>query len=132
MINLESQIKTNIDPKKIFIGGAFYIKTFKNVENINNGLNQKAEWNKSYNQINFEDIRSNFNFYWDSIANAPYAYDSINKIFATFDDHKSIKLKSKYALENNLGGIMFWQLMNDKKQNGLLKTMVNEIKTIKD
>ena len=77
-------------------------------------------------------VRSNFNFYWDSIANAPYAYDSINKIFATFDDHKSIKLKSKYALENNLGGIMFWQLMNDKKQNGLLKTMVNEIKAIKD
>ena len=130
--SIKSLINLGIDPKKIFIGGAFYIKTFKNVENINNGLNQKAEWNKSYNQINFEDVRSNFNFYWDSIANAPYAYDSINKIFATFDDHKSIKLKSKYALENNLGGIMFWQLMNDKKQNGLLKTMVNEIKTIKD
>ena len=130
--SIKSLINLGIDPKKIFIGGAFYIKTFKNVENINNGLNQKAELNNSYNQINFEDVRSNFNFYWDSIANAPYAYDSINKIFATFDDHKSIKLKSKYALENNLGGIMFWQLMNDKKQNGLLKTMVNEIKTIKD
>jgi chitinase len=130
--SIEALINLGVNPKQIFIGGAFYIKTFKNVENINNGLNQKAEWNKSYNQINFEDVRSNFNFYWDSIANAPYAYDSINKIFATFDDHKSIKLKSKYALENNLGGIMFWQLMNDKKQNGLLKTMVNEIKTIKD
>ena len=58
----------------------------------------------------------------------PYAYDSINEIFATFDDHKSIQLKSQYALEQNLGGIMFWQLMNDKKQNGLLKTMVDEIK----
>ena len=126
--SIKSLINLGIDPKKIFIGGAFYIKTFKNVENINNGLNQKAEWNKSYNQINFEDVRSNFNFYWDSIANAPYAYDSINKIFATFDDHKSIKLKSKYALEKKLGGIMFWQLMNDKKQNGLLKTMVNTIK----
>ena len=66
------------------------------------------------------------------MANSPYAYDSINKIFATFDDHRSIKLKSKYALDKKLGGIMFWQLMNDKKQNGLLKTMVNEIKTIKD
>ena len=79
--SIKSLINLGIDPKKIFIGGAFYIKTFKNVENINNGLNQKAEWNKSYNQINFEDVRSNFNFYWDSIANAPYAYDSINKIF---------------------------------------------------
>ena len=126
--SIEALINLGVNPKQIFIGGAFYIKTFKNVENINNGLNQNAEWNRSYSQINFEDIKSNFSFYWDSLANAPYAYDSINKIFATFDDHKSIKLKSQYALDNNLGGIMFWQLMNDKKQNGLLKTMVNEIK----
>ena len=126
--SIEALINLGVNPKQIFIGGAFYIKTFKNVENINNGLNQNAEWNRSYSQINFEDVKSNFSFYWDSLAKAPYAYDSINKIFATFDDHKSIKLKSQYALENNLGGIMFWQLMNDKKQNGLLKTMVNEIK----
>lgn len=126
--SIEALINLGVNPKQIFIGGAFYIKTFKNVENINNGLNQNAEWNRTYNQMDFEDLRSNFNFYWDSLANAPYAYDSINKIFATFDDHKSIKLKSQYALENNLGGIMFWQLMNDKKQNGLLKTMVDEIK----
>ncbi|MBT5213910.1 MAG: glycoside hydrolase, partial [Pelagibacteraceae bacterium] len=63
-----------------------------------------------------------------TVAQAPYAYDSINKIFATFDDEKSIVLKVKYAKENNLGGIMFWQLMNDKKEDGLLKTMVNEMK----
>ena len=126
--SIEALINLGVNPKQIFIGGAFYIKTFKNVENINNGLNQNTEWNKSYNQINFEDVRSNFSFYWDSLANSPYAYDSINKIFATFDDHKSIKLKSKYALEKKLGGIMFWQLMNDKKQNGLLKTLVNTIK----
>ena len=126
--SIEALINLGVNPKQIFIGGAFYIKTFKNVENINNGLNQNAEWNRSYSQINFEDVKSNFSFHWDSLAKAPYAYDSINKIFATFDDHKSIKLKSQYALDNNLGGIMFWQLMNDKKQNGLLKTMVNEIK----
>ena len=66
--------------------------------------------------------------YPGSLLSEPYAYDSINKIFATFDDHKSIKLKSKYALDKKLGGIMFWQLMNDKKQNGLLKTMINTIK----
>ncbi len=126
--SIEALMNLGVKPSQIFIGGAFYIKTFKNVANINNGLNQNAEWNRSYDQINFEDVKSNFNFYWDDVANSPYAYDSINKIFATFDDNKSIKLKSKYALDKKLGGIMFWQLMNDKKQNGLLKTMVNTIK----
>ena len=131
----EASIKTLIDsgvnPKKIIIGGAFYIKTFKEVPNINNGLNQPAEWNRSYNQVDFEKVRSNFNFFWDEQAKAPYAYDSINKIFATFDDHRSIKLKAEYALTNNLGGIMFWQLMNDKKQDRLLKSMVNSFKKTK-
>ena len=126
--SIEALTNLGVNPKQIFIGGAFYIKTFKNVANINNGLNQNAEWNRSYNQISFEDVRSNFNFYWDSLANSPYAYDSINKIFATFDDHKSIKLKSQYALDKKLGGIMFWQLMNDQKRNGLLSTMVKTIK----
>jgi len=126
--SIEALTNLGVNPKQIFIGGAFYIKTFKNVANINNGLNQNAEWNRSYNQISFEDVRSNFNFYWDSLANSPYAYDSLNKIFATFDDHKSIKLKSQYALDKKLGGIMFWQLMNDQKRNGLLSTMVKTIK----
>ena len=126
--SIKTLINLGVKPKKIIIGSAFYIKTFKNVENINSGLYQNAISSRSYNQINFDEVKSNFNFHWDSLANAPYAYDSINKIFATFDDHKSIKLKSQYVLDNNLGGIMFWQLMNDKKQNGLLKTMVDKIK----
>ena len=126
--SIKALVKLGVKPEKIIIGAAFYIKTFKNVKNIKNGLDQNATSSKSYNQINFDEVRSNFNFHWDSLANAPFAYDSINKIFATFDNHKSIQLKSQYVLNNNLGGIMFWQLMNDKKQNGLLKTMVNEIK----
>ena len=72
--------------------------------------------------------RSSKNDKTPDITIKDYRYDSINKIFATFDDEKSIVLKVKYAKENNLGGIMFWQLMNDKKEDGLLKTMVNEMK----
>ena len=34
----------------------------------------------------------------------------------------------KYVKDNNLHGIMFWQLMNDKRKDGLLKVMVNNIK----
>ena len=36
--------------------------------------------------------------------------------FLTYDNQKSIELKSKYVKDNNLHGIMFWQLMNDKKK----------------
>ena len=39
--SIEALINLGVKPSKIFIGGAFYIKTFKNVENINNGLIKK-------------------------------------------------------------------------------------------
>ena len=32
-------------------------------------------------------------------------------------------LKTKYALENNLGGIMFWKLNTDNYDNGLLEAI---------
>jgi chitinase len=41
-------------------------------------------------------------------------------MFATFDDKRSIELKTKYVIDNNLGGIMFWQLGSDKPKEGLL------------
>ena len=63
--------------------------------------------------IKFE--RSNFNFYWDDLADSPYAYDSINKIFATFDDHKSIKLKSKYALDKKVIDTKWHLVTGDRK-----------------
>lgn len=54
------------------------------------------------------------------MAKAPYMYSSAKKQFITFDDARSMMLKTKYALENNLDGIMFWQLGDDKPKNGLL------------
>lgn len=122
-------LELGVDPQKIILGAAFYVKTFQNVDPDNNGLGQDAEWNRSYSQSEFDDIKSNFSFFWDSLAMAPFAYDAQNKIFATFDDQQSIRLKSEYVLEHQLGGIMFWQLMNDKKRNGLLATMITAIKS---
>ena len=42
---------------------------------------------------------------------------------ATYDDTSSIKLKTKYALKNNLNGIMFWQLADDNFTTGLLSAI---------
>ena len=125
---IEELIQKGVRLDQMVLGAAFYIKTFKNVPNVNQGLYQPAEWNSSYNQVNFEEVAQDFEFYWDDSAAAPYAYDSINQIFATFDDHQSVRLKSTYVRDNGLKGIMFWQLMNDKKSDGLLSEMVQSIK----
>ena len=126
---IEELYKKGVKPEQIVLGAAFYVKTFKNIDPSNNGLFQPAEWNRSYSQPEFETIKSEFDFYWDEAAQSPYAYSADNHIFATFDDHRSIESKVSYVLNQNLKGIMFWQLMNDHKKDGLLKTMVNAVKS---
>ncbi len=59
-------------------------------------------------------------YYWDEAASAPYLYNSSKKQFFTYDDKRSIELKTKYAIDNNLGGIMFWHLGGDVFRDGLL------------
>ena len=70
--------------------------------------------------MQFDEVTKNFKFFWDDFAQAPYAYDAENQLFLTYDNERSIALKTKYAKKENLGGIMLWQLMNDKPKNGLL------------
>ncbi len=64
-----------------------------------------------------------FELYWDSIAQAPYALNQDRNILATYEDERSMALKTKYAMDQGLGGIMFWQLCDDKPKGGLLNVI---------
>ncbi|MEL6719658.1 MAG: glycoside hydrolase family 18 protein [Bacteroidota bacterium] len=115
-----------VPSRKIIIGAAFYARSWENVENIDQGLYQSGKF-KSFIPHNSFDQQINeengFTFFRDSIAQAPYAYSPLLKEFATFDDSISIQAKTQYAMDENLGGIMFWQLTDDRKDGGLLKAI---------
>jgi chitinase len=64
-----------------------------------------------------------FTILWDSIAQAPYALNQDRNLLATYEDEKSMALKTKYAMDQGLGGIMFWQLCDDKPKGGLLEVI---------
>ena len=63
--------------------------------------------------------------YWDSTACAPYAYDAKNGFYATYDDKRSVAMKTTYALDKGLKGIMFWELTGDVPGKGLLKAIAD-------
>ena len=46
-------------------------------------------------------------------------------MLVTYDDSLSITRKTEYIIKKKLGGIMFWQLMEDKFNNGLLDVIYN-------
>lgn len=116
---------------KLVIGAAFYSFVVQNVDSLNNGLGQPGKFkaNVNYNQLieNYTE-KDGFNYYWDNIAKAPYLYNSQQKIFVTFDDKVSVSLKTQYAIDKKLGGIMFWKLNGDTFSNGLLDTIDKQIK----
>jgi chitinase len=119
---------------KIIIGAGFYSEVSENVDSVNNGLGRPGTFKTyvKYNEL-IETIKENegYEYHWDSLAQAPFLYNKRLKTFVTFDDKKSVSLKTKYAIDNKLGGIMFWQLRQDTFKDGLLDAIDKQIKTIK-
>jgi chitinase len=125
-------IKIGVPRNKIVIGAAFYARIWENVPPENNGLYQSGKF-KSFTDYSEFPAQLNekigYKFYWDNTASAPYAYNAEQKLFATFDDKKSLDLKTKYAIDQKLDGIMFWEITHDLPANELVSTIYNTKKT---
>ena len=108
---------------KIVIGAAFYGRMWEAVPDSNYGLYQQGRFLKGVSYKNFSSqlsADSGFVYHWDKDAMAPYLFDSSRHLFVTYDDKRSMQLKTKYAMDKKLGGIMFWQLRDDAFTEGLL------------
>lgn len=119
-------IGLGVPANKLVIGAAFYGKVWDNVANAANGLYQPARFKST---LNYRDMVSQFtsangyNSFWDDTAKAPFLYNSTQKLYVTYDDKRSVQLKTQYAIDKNLNGIMFWQLAGDNYKDGLLDTI---------
>lgn len=120
---ITKMIELGVPANKIVIGAAFYAKVWGNVPDTSFGLYQPGTYQRGVSFKNFKtqlSPDSGFIYHWDSVAQAPFIYNPQQKLFATFDDKKSLDLKTKYAVDKGLYGIMFWQLRDDKFVDGLL------------
>ena len=119
-------VKAGVPASKLVIGAAFYGRLFRIEQGKPVDLYMPCQFAHgfSYNTMN-DTLSSNNGFVrkWDDVAKAPYAINIDKRLLATYDDQNSMALKTKYAKEKNLGGIMFWQLGDDKFHDGLLDTI---------
>ncbi len=118
-------IKHGVNPSQIVIGGAFYGKGWKGVPPQNNGLYQssKGPWKERNSYATIREQRENKNGfvrYWDPVAKAPYLYNATDSVFVSYEDTVSVRLKTEYAINTQLGGIMFWSLGSDAPKDGLV------------
>lgn len=115
-----------MSPSKIIIGATFYGRIWETVADTNSGLYQPGKFLKSVAYINFSSqlsAGSGFVYYWDSTTIVPYLYNARKNWCVTYDDNRSIRLKTQYAINKKLGGILFWELTNNLYSHGLLYTI---------
>jgi chitinase len=116
-------LKLGVPANKIAIGAAFYARIFANTTSANKGLYQPTHFFRGVPWRKFDTTftaANGYQKYWDKVAKAPYLYNDSLKYLVTYDDSVSIHLKTKYAMQKKLNGIMFWQLADDCFQHGLL------------
>ncbi|HNP20606.1 MAG TPA: glycoside hydrolase family 18 protein [Panacibacter sp.] len=116
-------LSINVPADKLVIGAAFYGRLFDTDSDGGNGLYQSGKFNHgiSYKDLDLAGLgNEGFTAYWDDTAQAPWLFAAQKKQQFTYDNERSVMLKTKYAISHRLNGIMFWQLGDDKPVNGLL------------
>lgn len=102
------QITYNIEPEKINLGIPFYGRIFS-------GLDPQY-WTKS---MIYRDIREKYEINQAQDEAGGYYYNGI----------ETVKKKTNYARENNLGGVMIWELGQDSLDEfSLLKAIREEVR----
>jgi chitinase len=116
--SVEQHLAAGIPPEKIVLGVAFYGRGFTDVLAMNRGLNQpyrQYEGDHDYSELANSLIgRQGFIRYWDDRAMAPYLWNSASRTFISYDDPQSIRAKAQYVKAHHLGGMMFWELSEDR------------------
>jgi GH18 family chitinase len=126
-------VAAGVPVRKITLGVPFYGKAWEEVVPAEHGLYQpgKATFalpNTRYGDLRRElENRNGFVRHWDPVAAVPFLYNEQRRLFVTYDDVESIRLKSRYVVDRNLGGIMFWELGGDP-QAELVNTISEALK----
>jgi chitinase len=111
---------------KVVIGVPFYSRGWTGVAPQNKGLYQPSSgpapgvWESGVNDYKVTKglVGGGFTRYWDGKAFAAWLFDGTT--FWTFDDAIVMKHKAHYVLNNDLGGIMFWELSGDTPDGELV------------
>jgi chitinase len=116
--SVRQYLAAGVPSAKIVLGVAFYGRRFEEVDPRHDGLNRpyrRYGGDSSYAELVDDYIdRNGFVRHWDAKAEAPFLWNAATRTFVTYDDPQSIGIKAAYAREHRLGGIMFWELSQDR------------------
>ena len=109
--------KAGVPAEKVVLGLPFYGHVWGQVADVNHGMLQTGQPVPNayapYSAITATMLNQGYVRYWDQAASAPYLYNAEKHIFVSYEDTESITAKCRYVLEQQLGGVMFWDYSGD-------------------
>ncbi|KAI8319795.1 hypothetical protein GQ54DRAFT_313235 [Martensiomyces pterosporus] len=60
---------------------------------------------------------------WDSVSQTPWVFNPSTKMFISYDDPQSLKIKVNYATSKGLAGITIWSINMDSANHELLSVV---------
>lgn len=128
---IQDFIAAGVPPSKIVMGIAFYGKGWQMESAENNGLYRKTlkgVRGGGFTYLKDSVIDKNgYKQYWDTVAMAPYLFNSETNVFISYDDERSVEEKCNYVKDHHLAGAMFWEYNSDMKEY-LLKIIADNFK----
>src|SRR5688572_33465716 len=116
--SIRQHFAAGIPPGKLVLGVAFYGRRFEGVPAQHEGLNRTyASYGGDLSYARLVDCcidRDGFVRRWDARARAPYLWNASARTFISYDDPESIAAKAAYVRQKRLGGMMFWELSQDR------------------
>lgn len=148
MGTVKHYIEAGVPKEKIVIGAAFYGKYYRLPESAGKFYYETptskpysivySEINNSYLARIGKEGNMKVERVWDENFAAPYLQiteygksgEPVSKGFITYDDQESVRRKCQYVIDNDLGGLMFWQLGGDTRNDE--NSLVSAIHSVMD
>jgi chitinase len=117
---VERHLDAGIPPRKITLGAAFYGRAWSGVRGERKGLHQPYDEFAGY--IPYRVLvdqyidRRGYTSYWDESAKAPYLWAPDSAAFVSYENPRSLRHKTRYVREKNLGGVMYWENSLDDRE----------------
>jgi len=113
---------------RIVLGVPFYGRGFHVTQaGPNHGLFQP--WDASFDPGSWGDIKAKlltdpaWEQHWDANAQAPWLYNAAEQKFVSFENPRSIGIRSDYARQAGLRGAFMWEIAEDDSARSMLTAM---------
>ena len=128
---VRAYLAAGVPANKLVVGVPFYGHGWAGVADQNNGMDQPYEdiepgsWGTG--TFDYDDLKADYfdtyTRFWDEAAQAPWLYNPETQVMISYDDPAALRAKARFVQENDLGGIMIWELSYDDDAHTLVQTL---------